>query len=450
LSQFWLSLNISMYKSNYTILGFAVCAAFCACTPVSSQQDFDKKNLSYEDNYVTAKRDFLKRNNFAASSSISAETGVQSLEPSISSDRSSRLTALDLNWELVDAAINIYRSSSTKDQSKIAAERYRKVLQNITLDTHSAFYKLASFQQHEANIDGLLQQSEAKLSNLALARRNGDIQYDKVDDLEKRIFGLRANFLDYKKQQELAEIELKALLSLSPKHPVRVTYNELDLTPQHDFSHSEDVDYYVEKALKNRPEIKEEFLNLRIAQRNVNVEILNTIPGFNVLAAANNDDNSFLKERDWFNLTATISQSITSLLTLPSRYKKSKQEIDLADSRSKALVAAVVFQVNLAYMAVTDTYNNLKEEKRLFRVLDAAKSRKDIMAESGLISGLENFINRAEYQNDQLKLSQKTIDFLLSQQRLKHSVGDFPLPGKQIAQMDGFDEANSSRGGLYE
>ena len=39
-----------------------------------------------------------------------------------------------VNWELMDAAINIYRSRSTEDQSKIAAERLRRVQQNVILD----------------------------------------------------------------------------------------------------------------------------------------------------------------------------------------------------------------------------------------------------------------------------------------------------------------------------
>jgi len=450
-----------------------LCVSFGACSPVQKKQDFDNQNLNYEENYtgdipdflslkqavdiaiennldtkiaeqdfivslsdvdlqklnalptITAKRDFLKRNNFAASSSISAETGVQSLEPSISSDRSSRVTALDLNWELVDAAINIYRSGSTKDQSKIAQERYRKVVQNVVLDTHSAFYRLASLQQHEEGVALLLDQSEDKLLALAAARNNGDIRYDQIDKLEKEIFELRKNLLEYQKQTKLSEIELKALLSVDPKQSIRVNYEELEIDPHNHFSHSKPIDTYVRKALKSRPEVREEFLNLRIAQRNLNSEILNTIPGFNVLMAANDDDNSFLEERNWFSLTASLSQSITSLLTLPSRLKKSKEEISLANSRSKALVAAVIFQVNIAYMGVTDAHAELIESRRLFNVLEQSKKRKKIMADNGLVSGLDSFISSAQHQSDKIRLGQKIVEFLLSQQRLQHTVGGF-------------------------
>ena len=464
---------LNMYKIAVYILVLMLCPFFGACTPVATQNEFDQANQDYKNLYtadvserltlddavnlainnnldaqiaeqdfivslsdidlqklnalptITAKRDFLKRNNFAASSSISAETGVQSLEPSISSDRSSRVTALELNWQLVDVAINIYRSSSAEDQSKIAQERYRKVLQNIILDTHSAYYRLALFQKYEQETLELLEQSEQKLAELNTAKSNGDIGFDNIDKLKKNIFEIRAGLLENEKLQRLAEIELKALLSVNPTQPIRVAYEELDLDPEERFSKRKDIDSYVNRALKSRPEVKEEFLNLRVAQRSANIEVLNTIPGFSIFAAANNDDNSFLEERDWFSLTATISQSITRLLTLPTRHKKAEEEIALANARREALVAAVIFQVNIAYMGFSDTYNEFLEARRIFDVNESAKKRKDIMEENGLISGLETFVNSAQYQIDRIKLTQKLVDFLLSQQRLNHSVGDF-------------------------
>ena len=464
-----------MFKFVVSLLILMLCPCLGACTPLTDQKEFDETTKNRENLYVsevpeeltldaaidiavnnnldakiaeqdfivslsdvelqkwnalptiTAKRDFLKRNNFAASSSVSAETGVQSLEPSISSDRSSRVTALDLNWELVDAAINIYRASSIKEQSQIANERYRKVIHNIILDTHSAYYRLAALQKNAETIGALLEQSEQELEKLSIAKKTGDIPFEKIDNLKKEIFETRSELLNQKKQQRLAEIELRAMLSVSPDKPLKLAYDALEQDFEKQIAELQNVDVYVDQALKARPEIQEEYLNLRITQRNLNAEVLSSFPGLKLFAAANNDDNSFLEEQDWFNLTATISQSITGLLTLPSRYKKSKEEIELANTRKKALIAAVIFQVNIAYMELQDTSTEFTEEKRVFDVSEDAIKRENALMDSGLSSTLENFVNVAQHESYKLQLEQKRVDVLLAHQRLKHSVGDFSL-----------------------
>jgi len=372
---------------------------------------------------ITAKRDFLKRNNFAASSSVSQETGVQSLEPSISSDRSSRVTALEANWDLLDAAINIYRSNSTKDQSEIVRERYRKVLQNITLDTYSAFYRLASLQKFQNDIEILLDESDQKLAVLKQSQSSGDINFETIATLQKDIYAKRAELIQIKKLHKLAGLELKALLSAPPETKLNLQYQENKLDIDKRFYGKKKISKYVEKALLQRPEVKEELYNLRVAERNVNSEIFQTFPGLNLLASANDDDNSFLENDEWFSLTATLSQSITRLLTLPTRYKKSKQEVDLVNARRQALVAAVIYQVNIAYAEFIDTYKALNEERNIFEIKNNEKTRKEIMVESGLISGLESSMHKMQYTIDQIALSSKMVDTIIAEARLKHSSG---------------------------
>lgn len=392
---------------------------------VVSMRDVDLQKLNALPT-VTAKRSFLKRNNQAASSSISAKTGAQSLEPSISSDRSSRVTMLEANWQLLDAAINIYRSNSTKDKALIAKERYRKVLQNITLDTYSAFYRVAALQQFQDKVKSLLKKSEEEIKVLKTAKADGDMSYDDIDNLQKDIYDKREKLLEVQKQYNLAGLELKALLSIPPDKPIILSFdkNKLDLSKH--FSDLKSVNAYVDQALNNRPESREQFLNVRIAQRSVNEEIFKTFPGIGIVAAANNDDNSFLENNSWYDMTATISQSITRMLTMPARYEKSKGEVDLAQSRRRALLAAVVFQVNIAYAELGDAYKNYTEKKRSFDVSTDMKQRQDIMAEAGLVGGLKEFENDAQYTLDQVDLSKNLIDLLSAEAKLEHSIGETP------------------------
>ena len=375
---------------------------------------------------IEARREFIKRSNDGASSSVSAETGVESLEPSISTDRSRRIDALEANWDLVDAAINIYRSKSTEDQAEIARERYRKVIQNVALDTYSAFWRLALLQDQIPYVEALIDLSNSKLDALSSAKASGDMPYDRVTSLQKEILALRKGLMDAKRNQRLAELELKALLSVSPSQPLQVVYDKAELKSVSDFLSRKSVGYYVEKALQSRPEIKEEILNLKVAKRNVNSEIFQSFPGLSLLVRGNDDDNSFLDDAQWFDFTATLSQSITRLLTLPARYQKSKKEIELADARRRALVAAVMFQVNLSYAGYEDAYNAYKESSNLFSVMVDERYRKQVMEENGLIGGLEGFIAQAQFQLDEIEAGSSLVDVLVAQADLKHSAGFDP------------------------
>jgi len=404
---------------------------------------------------ITAKRDFLKRNIDSASSSISAETGVISLEPSISSDRSSRVEALEANWQLLDAAINIYRSGSVKDEAKIARERYRKVVHNITFDTYSAFLRLAYLQQFEADIENLLENSETQLFKLSQIRQSGDLAFDQIDERQQAIFQLRDNLKALKKERSFADLELKALLSIPPEKNIRLNYDDALIDIAMSAKDAKHVSTYVNDALSSRPEIHEELLNLRIASRNVNSEILQSFPGLNLLVAANNDDNNFLEDSAWYNMTASVSQSITSLLTLPARYKKAKNEIELADARRKALVAAVIFQVNIAYNQYQDAYADFIEENKRFDITHAAHGRDLLKKETGLLSGLDGFTKTAQYTLDHIAVHSKLSEVLIAEARLTQNVGRNPnvTPHNKTAekiQLSSLSPLQITKGGYDE
>ena len=85
-----------------------------------------------------------------------------------------------------------------------------------------------------------------------------------------------------------------------------------------------------------------------ISMRNIERELKSTVPGLNLIYGRNYDGNSFLTENAWTDFTATISQSITDLLTLPKRYEAAKNREMLEQERRKALTAAIIAQVNIA------------------------------------------------------------------------------------------------------
>lgn len=351
---------------------------------------------------IKAQRDFLNRSNKGASSSQSVLTGRQSLVPSFSTDQSRNVDLLEANWDVLDAAINVYKSKSASDTAKIFRERYRKVEQNIAMDVFTSFWKAAIAQEMSAQVDKAIGSTNKMLVSINKAKENGDIPYNELLALRGSLIEKREQLISLQDQLSLSQIELKTLLS----YPLS---QELKLDVGNDWKDansimvpSKSIEEYVDVALAQRPEIKEEFYNKRISQRAISDAVLQTIPGFSILASFNRDENSFLQDNDWTSFSATVSQSITQLLTLPSRYKKAKSEEDLTDARRHALVAAVISQVYIskslfdqrhqAYKAALQKYNVDKEKYNMARA----------SADAGLIGGVAAINAELEYVTAQL------------------------------------------------
>lgn len=74
---------------------------------------------------------YVGRSNPGASSSRSVITGQESLEPSQSTEQHRRVASLEASWNLLDAALALADASKADEETKIASERYNKVVQNV-------------------------------------------------------------------------------------------------------------------------------------------------------------------------------------------------------------------------------------------------------------------------------------------------------------------------------
>ena len=338
---------------------------------------------------VKAQRDFINRSNNGASSSQSVLTGNQSLEPSFSADRSRRVDLLEANWDVLGAAINIYQSKSASDKAKIAEQRYRKIEQNVAMDVFSSFFRLAIAQEMKSSIDLTLVRADKAISSLEVAQKNGDLPLDKALSMQDALISKKMQLKSFLGQMSLAEIELKTLLSIPLNQALFLQVRENWADPKSVFLPSKGISVYVDEALNSRPEIREEFYNKNIAQRDVINSILQTIPGLSVITSLNRDSNSFLQDDDWFNFSATVTQSITRILTLPFRYKKTKSDQKLTDVKRHALIAAVISQVHISKSLLDEQYSNYNEAYKKFTLQEKIYRRSEISNDIGLVGGVE-------------------------------------------------------------
>ena len=121
---------------------------------------------------ASARLSRIGRSNKGGSSSLSLQTGVQSLEPSISTEQYRNTQKLDVTWNVLDAGIAIARARGASDREKVALERRRKVFESIVTAVYAAYWRAAAAQLAEPEIKNLIAQADGQIKNLDAATRD--------------------------------------------------------------------------------------------------------------------------------------------------------------------------------------------------------------------------------------------------------------------------------------
>ncbi len=347
---------------------------------------------------IEAGASYQGRSNTGASSSRSALTGMQSLEPSISTDRHRRTAQLEASWNILDAAVTVAHARTASDRVLIAHERRRKVLQNLAQDVYVAFWRAAAEQETAEQHAALLKESDGRLADLEQAIQKGVIPYESGLQKKEELLRKRNALAEKRRDVAQAMLELKTLVGLSPEDKVTLHLPRENWLTSAEFPKLEqDSEKLQETALINRPEIKEAFLKERIALREIKTTVLEVLPGARFFLGLNKDTNSFLSDQDWANFSVSLSAMLMDLFTLPQRYEQAKNKKALSDKQRYALLVAVIAQVHVAKQQLEESrsqFSKMDEQADNYRKILRSATRK---REAGLGSDLSVLNTELDY-----------------------------------------------------
>lgn len=149
-------------KSNFD-------ARVSALEALAEQDDIVLDQLTALPNIRTSAQ-YQTRTNIASSSSESILTGTESLQPSQSSDKTRRTASANLTLNLMDSALALIRSGTTKDEAKISVLRHEKVLQNIERDILSAYMRAFIYQVMRDETSQLIKDANKQIKHIRSAR----------------------------------------------------------------------------------------------------------------------------------------------------------------------------------------------------------------------------------------------------------------------------------------
>lgn len=293
---------------------------------------------------LVASAGYNRRSNDSGGTSVGIETGLVSLIPSTSVERTHGTTGIELSWNILDFGVSYFRAQAQADQVLIAEERRRRVIQNILQDVRSAYWRAVGAQRLSREAVRLMDRVHEALQRSREAETQGLVP-PKESLTYQRLLLDSVSLLTARKQElEFAKRELAALMNVTPG----TEFSVVEAEERELMSVPINVAELEELALLNRPELREEDYRARISASEAKRQLMSLLPGLNLSLASQTDTNRFLYNKSWFDSSAHVTLNMLRLLALPALENTHEAQKQTDEARRLALTMAILTQVRVA------------------------------------------------------------------------------------------------------
>jgi outer membrane protein TolC len=313
---------------------------------------------------VIASAGYNYRNNDFITTATNARTHTPSLtDPYVSSARQSSQYGLALNWSILDFGVSYYNARQNSDRIIVASERRRRTMHVLIQDVQSAYLRAAASQKLKNDIQStVFDATEAlersrKGETLGLKSPLDALKYQKtlLDNIKI------LTMID----QELstARVELNQLINLPAKSSFKLEDPEGIAAPN-SYTNAQVEDFEL-RAMMENADLKESIYNARIAVEETHKSMLRLFPGLTFNVGPQHSTNSHYINKDWIESSANISFNLWNLLSAPTAIKSAKQNKELAAQKRMMMQMAIVSQVHLSKIQLTNSNKNYQQSSQI-------------------------------------------------------------------------------------
>lgn len=381
---------------------------------------------------LIAGADVSRRSEYDASSSVSLETGKESLEPSYSAEKTGHRYDLTATWSLLDFGISYLRARQQSNRVSIAAEQERRVRQKLALEVTRAYWQAVTARDSAlaaAQIEGRVWDALTKIRQQIEGKTVSPIEGLKR---ETRLLELQEELRRYQRTYLAAKAELATLIGLPPGTDFVLAQVDLDGPVQ---TAACDVAELEEAALHNRPELFEKDREQAVTRDEARIALLELFPSPAVYWRFDFDRNNYLAFNEWntFGLRATWD-----LLAIPQKLQRGaalQLQSELIAKRRTAIAVAILTQLHLALIDRAEAAGRLRSARRI------AQKRHDLVTaytsavEDGKSHAGELLEQRMRYVQARAKELAAYAGLQVADARVQNTIGlDRPVQGSGPAQ----------------
>jgi len=322
------------------------------------------------------------RSELDAASSVSLQRGEQSLEASYSSAQTRRVWDITATWNLLDFGISFFQARQQANRVAIAAERERRVRQNLALEVTRAYWQaaVARVVAEEARrvaleVDATLERIQGEVASQTLPALEGLKR-------EAALLEHQEELQRYERSYQAALAELAGLLGVPPGSQLELAEVDLDAPPPQwdvllnagledgesaaaptsqpgqatdlaDRSRtgggwSATIAELEAEALRQRPELFEKDCEQWISRDEAHIALARLFPSFGVFWRYDWDDNPYLAFNEWSTVGLRATWDLLSLPQQLVHHRAARLHTALIEQRRLAVAVAILTQLHLA------------------------------------------------------------------------------------------------------
>ena len=381
----------------------------------------------------------FSRNKFSASTSISVETGEESLEPSTSSEKDHDIGDFSASWNLLDFGVSYFQAQQEADRYLIAQESRKRVLSNLLQQARMLYWRAWAAQNTKSTVDRVMKEANQAYSEISQVIENR--QYTNILPnlrLKRQLFELIRELETLSEDLTQANIELAQIINVPTTTEIKLLgiepgseladLSSLPILPVLD----EDPVQMEMTALYNSTDLAEQIYNVRIDQAETRKALLRLLPGIELSYNYGYDSNKLLVDNNWTEVGAEVSWNLFNLATTKQVLKNSDLREELALQRRLAVNMAVVTKLNLALYQYTISQRRLQQAREVKTIDSEIAKHTSNAAISSAASKVESVVTAAAALRTDLGLLQSYANAQSSYDAVLVALGLNPVPATYI------------------
>ncbi len=362
-----------------------------------------------------------KRDKENTSSSKNLATGQIVNSTTTSSEKETTVDKFNLTFSILDFGLSYYTSIQETDRARIAKYQRKKAEQDLSLKVSQAYYKVAAAQYAMTNTEKLLALSLVIEKNLEVIAKNKALSPLRVMSEKKQVLKLKQKLVEYKRAYQNSCIELKSLMGVHSWNNVKLDVKALKNIKEFEIA---DIKTLEKIALRNRDELYQLDAQVRIDDIEVDKMFMMMFPNATFFHSMNSTSNKYTDNQHWNEIGVSATYN---LLRLPQNYKKWKlagKNISKTEAQTYALTAAIIAQVRIAHVNITELKERYYLANTIFNTnIAQLKAAKAQMKAGGKISQLELFKMAMETATASVTRAQELGNYYLTYYKLLNAVG---------------------------
>ncbi len=377
----------------------------------------------------------LSRNNLNASTSISVETGEESLEASTSQERDRDVGNFTASWNLLDFGVSYYQAQQEADRYLISRESRKRVLANLLQQARMLYWRAWAAQNTAREVEQVLAEANQAYAEISQVIENR--QYTNILPnlrLKRQLFDLIRELESLAEDLTEARIELAQIINVPTTTDIELLGiepgaeladdNALPVLPRID----EDPVQLEITALYNSTELAEEIYNVRIDQAETRKALLRLLPGIELSYNNGYDSNNLLVNNTWNEVGVEVSWNLFNLATTKQVLENSDLREELSLQRRLAVNMAVVTKLNLAVYQYNISLRKLNQAREVKAIDSEIAKHTRNAALSSAASKVESVVTRAASLRTDLSLLEAYANAQSSYGAVLVALGLNPVP----------------------